>query len=432
LVIFSEQQLNNHATGVGGFKMNVHVKKTVPITFKMVVDAYQKVRKGGKATGIDGESWKDFDKNPEDNLYVIWNRLASGSYHPMAVRETEIPKKDGKMRKLGIPTLRDRIAQCVVKEYMEKQIDHQFSQHSYGYRPMKSSRQAIEEVRKNCKEQDWVIDLDISKFFDEIDHELLMRAVEKMVEERWVRMYVSRWLKMKVVSKDGKEYDRQGKGTPQGGVISPLLSNIFLHYAMDKWLELKYPQISFVRYADDMVIHARTKQEAEEILSAVRKRLNEVKLRINEQKTQIVYCKDYRRIGKHERVQFGFLGFSYQPRKAGSQFGNTSYTAFTAEISNENQKKIRDEINQSVEWRNTRMEISDIATLLNSRLRGWINYFGIYGKRALRNTINLVDIRLLRWLMKKHKLRGIRKAMDKLSIIKGEQPMLFYHWQKGY
>ncbi|MBC8034784.1 MAG: group II intron reverse transcriptase/maturase [Chitinophagaceae bacterium] len=413
--------------------MNVNVTKTVPVTFKMVVDAYKKVRSGGKAAGIDGESWEDFDKDVERNLYVIWNRLASGSYHPSAVRETEIPKKDGSMRKLGIPTLRDRIAQCVVKEYMEKQIDQRFHRHSYGYRPLKSQRQAIEQVRKNCKEQDWVIDLDIAKFFDEIDHELLMKAVERMSEENWVRMYVSRWLKMKIVDKEGKEYDRRGKGTPQGGVISPLLSNIFLHYALDKWLELKYPQINFVRYADDMVIHCRTKQEAEEILSAIKARLSEVKLRINEQKTQIVYCKDYRRTGQHGKVQFGFLGFSYQPRKSKSKFGeDKSYMAFTAEISKENQKKIREEIEDAIPWRNTTMELTDIAQKLNSKLRGWINYFGLYGKAALRRTMIYVDYRIIKWLRNKYKISGIRKAALKLSVIMHEYPMMFYHWQKGY
>jgi RNA-directed DNA polymerase len=412
--------------------MNVHVKRTVPIEFKMVVDAYQKVRQGGKAAGIDGESWEEFDKNAQGNLYVIWNRMSSGSYHPMAVRETEIPKKDGRMRKLGIPTLRDRIAQCVVKEYMEKRIDHQFSQHSYGYRPMKSSRQAIEKVRKNCIEQDWVIDLDISKFFDEIDHELLMKAVEKMIEEKWVRMYVRRWLKMEVVSKDGKEQDRQGKGTPQGGVISPLLSNIFLHYALDKWLEIKYPQVSFVRYADDMVIHARTKQQAEEILSAIRERLKEVKLRINEEKTQIVYCKDYRRREKYEKVQFGFLGFSYKPRRTKIGGAKDSFTAFRAEISKENQKKIREEIKSTVEWQNTRMEMSQIAVGLNNKLRGWINYFGLSGKCELRNTMLYLDYRLLKWLERKYKLGGIRAAMLKLKAIKDQYPRMFYHWEKRY
>ena len=231
--------------------MSEHGTKPVPITLKMVKDAYYKVRRGGKAVGIDGETWKQFDEKLEDNLYVIWNRLASGTYHPVAVRETEIPKKDGSKRKLGIPTVRDRIAQSVVKDYMEEKIDKQFHGNSYGYRPLKGAKQALEQVRKNCLEQDWVIDLDISKFFDEIDQELLMKAVEHMVEEKWVKMYVKRWLEMKVEDKEGKQHDREGKGTPQGGVISPLLANIFLHFALDKWLEISYPQTSFVRYADD-------------------------------------------------------------------------------------------------------------------------------------------------------------------------------------
>ncbi len=412
--------------------MNVHVTKTVPITFKMVVDAYGKVKKGGKAAGIDGESWTKFDENREGNLYVIWNRLASGSYHPSAVREVEIPKKDGRLRKLGIPTLRDRIAQCVVKEYMEKKVDQQFHEHSYGYRPLKSSRQAIEEVRKNCKQLDWVIDLDISKFFDEIDHELLMKAVEKMVEEKWVKMNVSRWLKMKVVNKEGKEYDRGGKGTPQGGVISPLLANIFLHYALDKWLELNYGHIRFVRYADDMVIHCGTKLEAEQLLSAIKGRLEQVMLRLNEEKTKIVYCKDFRRKEKHEKVEFGFLGFSYRPRKSKSQYKAGSYSAFTAEISNENQKKIREAIKDTVHWRNTTMEMSDIAEKLNSKIRGWINYFGLYGKSALRRTMIYLDYRLTKWLKAKHKISGIRQATEKLTNIMRNHPRMFYHWEKGY
>ena len=413
--------------------MNVHVIKTVPITFKMVVDAYQKVKKGGKATGIDGESWQTFDKDAQGNLYVIWNRLSSGSYHPSAVREKEIPKKDGTMRKLGIPTLRDRIAQCVVKDYMEKRIDQKFHQQSYGYRPMKSSREAIEQVRKNCMRKDWVIDLDISKFFDEIDHELLMKAVEAMVEEKWVRMYVKRWLEMKTQDKEGKQHDKQGKGTPQGGVISPLLANIFLHYALDKWLDKYYPQISFVRYADDMVIHCNTKQEAEQLLQAIRARLQQVNLRLNEKKTHIVYCKDYRRTQKHDKVQFGFLGFSYQPRKSKSKYGGgKSYTAFTAEINKENQKKIREQITETIAWRNTRMEIMDIALQLNSKLRGWLNYFGLYSKARLRRTMMHLDYRLIKWLQAKHKINGTRKATIKLAAIRKENPMMFYHWEKGY
>lgn len=411
--------------------MNVNVIKPLPITFKMVMDAYQKVRRGGKAVGIDGESWKKFDEKLQDNLYVIWNRLSSGTYHPSAVRETEIPKKDGSMRKLGIPTLRDRIAQSVIKDYMEKRIDQHFHERSYGYRPMKGSQHALEQVRKNCRQYDWVIDLDISKFFDEIDHELLMKAVEAMSEEKWVRMYVSRWLNMRVVDKEGKEQERGGRGTPQGGVISPLLANIFLHFSIDRWLGKNYPEISFVRYADDMVIHCKTKEQAEAVLAAIKERLKQVKLRLNEKKTQVVYCKDYRRKGRHENVVFGFLGFSYRPRMSKSNKEvNRSYMVFAAEISKENQKRIRDSIKETVKWRITRMDITDIANSLNSKLRGWINYFGLFGKRELRRTMAYLDFRLICWLAKKHKI-GSRLAMNKLRIIRKGNPWLFYHWQKG-
>jgi len=411
--------------------MNVNVIKPLPITFKMVMDAYQKVRRGGKAVGIDGESWKKFDERLQDNLYVIWNRLSSGTYHPSAVRETEIPKKDGSMRKLGIPTLRDRIAQSVIKDYMEKRIDQHFHEHSYGYRPMKGSQHALEQVRKNCRQYDWVIDLDISKFFDEIDHELLMKAVEAMNEEKWVRMYVSRWLNMRVVDKEGKEQERGGRGTPQGGVISPLLANIFLHFSIDRWLGKNYPEISFVRYADDMVIHCKTREQADAVLVAIKERLKQVKLRLNEKKTQVVYCKDYRRKNRYENVVFGFLGFSYRPRMSKSNKEvNRSYMVFAAEISKENQKRIRDSIKETVNWRITRMDITDIANSLNSKLRGWINYFGLFGKRELRRTMAYLDYRLICWLAKKHKF-GSRLAMNKLSIIRKENPRLFYHWQKG-
>jgi RNA-directed DNA polymerase len=413
--------------------MNVHVAKPVPIEFKQEVDAYGKVKQGGKAAGIDGESWEAFDKKLEDNLYVIWNRLASGTYHPSAVREVEIPKKDGKTRKLGIPTLRDRIAQEVVKKSMEQRIDQHFHEHSYGYRPLKSSKQAIEQVRKNCKEKDWVIDLDISKFFDEIDHELLMKAVDKQIEEKWIKMYVERWLKMKIVNKEGKEYDRAGKGTPQGGVISPLLANLFLHYALDKWLEKNYSHIHFVRYADDMIIHCDSKEQAKSILQAIRNRMQEVKLRLNEEKTRTVYCKDYRRKEKHDKVQFEFLGFSYQPRRSQSKYDKSkSYTAYTAEISKRNQKKITEEIKKAVSWRDTTVELKAIADKLNSKLRGWINYFGLYGRRTLRKVMLRLERRLLKWIQNKYKIGGIKEAIEKLSITRKENPVMFYHWEKGY
>jgi len=411
--------------------MKIHVNKTVPIEFSQVVKAYRKVRRGGKAAGIDHESWTEFDKKLQDNLYVIWNRMASGSYHPQPVREVALPKKDGKMRKLGIPTLRDRIAQQVVKDYMEKKVDRLFHEHSYGYRPLKSAHDALEQVRQNCYKQDWVIDMDIAGFFDEIDHAVMLKAVEHVMAEKWVRMYVARWLEMPIQTTDGSLQPKQGKGTPQGGVISPILANLYLHFTLDLWLARNYPDVRFVRYADDVVVHGNTKQQAEVVLEAIRERLGEVKLRIKEAKTRIAYCKDYKRRQVHENVRFEFLGFSYQPRMRISKRDGKPFMAFTAEISPSNQKKIRQVIRELKAWDNTRLEMSDLAQLLNSKLRGWIGYYGKYSKRTLRRNLGKIDQRLIKWIGKKHKL-GYRESYRKLQVIRRENPTLFYHWQMKY
>ena len=387
--------------------MDIHVKKTIPITFDMVVKAYAKVKRGGKAVGIDNESWEIFEqKGIEKSLYVIWNRMASGSYFPQPVREVEILKKDGRKRKLGIPTIRDRIAQQVIKMYMEERIDKRFHKSSYGYRPMKSSKQALQEVRQNCFKLDWVVDLDISNFFDEIDHNLMMKAVKAILPEKWVSMYIERWLEMKVVKSDGSIEERNGRGTPQGGVISPILANLFLHYGLDKWLEINFPQTHFVRYADDVIVHCQTKEEAEGMLEAIQARLYEIGLRTNERKTKIVYCKDYRRKLKQKQVQFDFLGFSYQPTPSKNKITKGMFTTFTPEISKENKKRIRDSIKETVNWRNTTQAIDTIALKLNSKLRGWINYFSMFGKRELRKTLLYLEWKLVYWIQRKHKKRS--------------------------
>jgi group II intron reverse transcriptase/maturase len=261
----------------------------------------------------------------------------------------------------------------------------------------------------------------------------MLKAVEHVIEDKWVSMYVKRWLEMKIVRKDGEEYERGGKGTPQGGVISPLLANLYLHFSLDKWLEKNYGHVKFVRYADDMVLHCQSKQEAETLLEAIKQRLATVELRLNERKTQIVYCKDYRRTADHSVVQFGFLGFSFQPRKSKSmRVKHKSYMAFTAEISMANQKKITEVIKTAVYWRNTQQEIVEIAEQLNSRLIGWINYFGLYGKRELKKTLFRVEIRLVKWIRKKYKLTSLKEAIYKLSLIRKENPVLFNHWREGY
>jgi RNA-directed DNA polymerase len=411
--------------------MNVHVKRTIPIEFNWVVKAYQKVRQGGKATGIDEESWLDFEKDVEEKLYLIWNRMSSGSYFPPSVREVEIPKKDGSKRKLGIPTVRDRIAQQVVKDYMEKRIDSLFHENSYGYRPLKSAKQALKQVQENCYRKDWVVDMDISKFFDEIDHEIMLKAVAHVMPEKWVKLYVQRWLEAPTQDTEGQIREKSGKGTPQGGVISPLLANLYLHFTLDAWLEKYHPECSFVRYADDVVIHCGTRQEAEMVLEGIKERLQEVKLSIKESKTKIAYCKDYRRRQSYENVQFEFLGFSFKPMKMRSKFGMRSMTGFGSEISKSNQSRIMEIIRNEQLFKRTEVEIKSIALNLNSKLRGWINYYETNGKRKLRLVLMRIDSRLIRWLKKKYRIGG-RKAYQKLKQIKQENPRLFYHWEKGY
>ena len=410
--------------------MDQYNGKTVPIERSQVEDAYRKVRNGGKAAGVDGQSWKSFDEKLETNLHLIHSRLASGSYHPLPVREVEIPKKDGKKRKLGIPTLRDRVAQQVVKDYMERQIDKLFHENSYGYRPLKSAHQAIEQVRQNCYKQDWVIDMDISKFFDEIDHEIMLKAVRHVLPERWVAMYVKRWLEMPIQKSDGTLEPKQGKGTPQGGVISPLLANLYLHFSLDKWLEINHPQVSFVRYADDIVLHCNSKAEAEEVLSAIKGRLLEVGLQIKEDKTRIAYCKDYKRRESYENVKFDFLGFSFQPRARKSYHGGT-FTAFSAEISRNSENKIKDEIRSVIHRKTTCLQVADLATMINPKTRGWINYYGLYSKRYLRRALLTIEKRLIKWIRCKYKVQTLQ-ATALLATARKNDPTLFFHWSKGY
>lgn len=285
----------------------------------MVLEAYQKVRANKGSAGIDEISMKEFDANKRKHLYKLWNRMASGSYFPPPVKEVEIAKKDGNIRKLGIPTISDRVGQMVVKMFIEPRLETIFSPNSYGYRPKRNAHQVLSKVRENCWKHDWVIDLDIKGFFNNINHYKLMLAVEKHVPENWVKLYIKRWLEAPVITKSGNLIEKQGKGTPQGGVISPLLANLFLHYAFDKWLEQKDEKIQFTRYADDVIVHCKSKVHSEQLLKSLHQRMNSVGLELHPQKTKIVYCRDYRRKGKHPIVKFDFLGYSFQPRTAYSK-----------------------------------------------------------------------------------------------------------------
>ena len=408
--------------------------KSIPISKEQVWLAYKKVKANQGSAGVDQISMEEFDAQRSKHLYKLWNRLASGSYFPPPVKEVEIPKKDGKVRKLGIPTIADRVAQMVVKEYLEARFEKIFSPNSYGYRPEKSAHQALEKVRQNCRKTDWVIDLDIKGFFDNIDHERLMLAVQKHVPEKWCLLYIQRWLTMPVQTKSGELIQKQGKGTPQGGVISPLLANLFLHYAMDKWLEQNHPNVEYVRYADDAILHCRTKTEAEQTLAALDERMKACGLELHPEKTKQVYCRDYRRQDTYETVKFDFLGYSFQPRSTKSKQTGKLFLGFDCAISISSKKRIADKLEDLKIDRLNFKSIVGVALYLEPFIRGWINYYGKYRITELKPVFLLLRQRLVWWARKRYKRykTNMVKAYRWLDRVQKQFPNLFYQWRYGF
>lgn len=400
----------------------------------MIWHAYKRVRANKGSAGVDAVSMEQFDANLSKNLYKLWNRMASGSYFPPAVKEVEIPKKDGKIRKLGIPTISDRIGQMVVKAYLETRLEKVFNPNSFGYRPNKSAHQALQQVRNNCWKTDWVIDLDIKGFFDNIDHEKLMLAVAKHVPESWAKCYIARWLACPVKTRSGKLIAKQGKGTPQGGVISPLLANLFLHYGFDKWLEQTDTTINFTRYADDVIVNCKSLKHAEHILTTIKNRMHQIGLELHPQKTKMVYCKDYRRKGNYHCVKFDFLGYSFQPRTSKSKKRSGLFLGFDCSISTSSKKRIADKLGELKVHRMTHNSIVGVAKILNPMIRGWINYYGKFRKSMLHGVFKLLNNRLVRWARKRYKRykTSIKRAYQWFDRVKKQFPNLFYHWKMGY
>jgi RNA-directed DNA polymerase len=399
------------------------------ISKRVVFEAYKRVRANRGAAGVDEESIADFDKDLKNNLYKIWNRMSSGSYFPPAVRLVGIAKKDGGQRKLGVPTVSDRIAQMVAKMYFEPEVDCYFHPDSYGYRPGKSAIEAVGVARKRCWRYDWVLDLDIKGFFDNIDHELLMRAVRKHTDNKWLLLYIERWLKAPVQAEDGTLISR-GKGSPQGSVISPLLANLFLHYAFDEWMRRNYDSIPFERYADDILVHGKSEKQARWIKTIIEERLNQCGLELHPVKTKIVYCKDSFRKGNYPDKKFDFLGYTFRPRRSKDRYGRF-FVRFLPAVSDEAAKSMRRTIRG---WRMHRMtdkSIEDLACMFNPVIRGWINYYSQFYKSALYPILKQLNHALQRWAYRKYKkLHGRkRKALQLLQRIAKQMPHMFAHWR---
>jgi RNA-directed DNA polymerase len=397
-----------------------------------VYEAYKAIKSNGGAAGVDGQTIEQFEADLKSNLYKIWNRMSSGSYFPPPVRAVSIPKKSGGQRILGVPTVADRVAQMVVKQVIEPTLDDVFLADSYGYRPSKSALDAVGVTRKRCWKYDWVVEFDIKGLFDNIDHELLLRAVRKHVTCKWALLYIERWLKAPMRQEDGVLMERR-RGTPQGGVVSPILSNAFLHYAFDLWMTRTHPDLPWCRYADDGLVHCRTESEATALVAALQVRLAECHLELHPTKTKIVYCKDGNRKGTYPNVKFDFLGYGFRPRLVKSVRNNKLFCGFTPAVSVSALKAMRATIRELNIRRQTQRSLNDIAELLNPLLRGWIEYYGRYAPSALHPLLRYVNLTLLAWAMRKfkrfvgHKVR----ASQFLIQIAGDHAHLFVHWRLG-
>jgi RNA-directed DNA polymerase len=399
---------------------------------KQVYEAYQAVKSNGGAPGVDGQTIEQFEADLKSNLYKLWNRMSSGSYFPPPVRAVSIPKKSGGQRILGVPTVVDRVAQTVVKQAIEPILDAVFLADSYGYRLGKSALEAVGVTRERCWKYDWVLEFDIKGLFDNIEHTLLMRAVRKHVTCKWALLYVERWLKAPMVDEAGEKIERS-RGTPQGGVVSPILSNTFLHYAFDLWMARTYPDLPWCRYADDGLVHCRSEPEAQALKAELHARLAACGLELHPTKTKIVYCKDGKRKGTYPNVQFDFLGYCFRPRLVRRFRDNTLFCGFNPAVSGSAMKAMRSAIRDLNLRRQTQLSLPDIAQRINPLLRGWIAYYGRYAPSALTPLLRYVNQTLLAWAMRKFKRfrdHTIRASgfLQRLAV---ERPALFVHWHLG-
>jgi RNA-directed DNA polymerase len=396
----------------------------------MVWEAYRRVAANKGAAGVDGQTLEQFQADLQGNLYKIWNRMSSGSYFPPPVRAVEIPKPHGDgVRMLGVPTIADRVAQTVVAMHLEQRAEPRFHPDSYGYRPKRSAHDALAACRQRCWKHDWAIDLDVQRFFDEVPWDLVVKAVQTVTDSPWVLLYVKRWLAAPLAHPDGA-LEQRSKGTPQGSAVSPILANLFMHYAFDTWMAREVPGCPFERYADDVIVHCKNKRQAEYVLARIATRMREVGLRLHPDKTHVVYCKDGKRRGQHEHASFTFLGYTFRAREARSKHGGGSFTSFLPAISAEALKATGDRIRSMRIHRHNTLSLNDLAAWLNPIVAGWMHYYGRFYRTALHPLLRRVNTYLRRWAGKKYRrLRTHKQFKWWWTGLLQREPGLFAQWQ---
>jgi len=402
--------------------------KSFDIPKRLIVEAWEKVQANGGAPGVDAVSIAEFGSEERNNLYTLWNRMSAGSYLPSPVRAVEIPKDHGAgVRTLGVPVVADRVAQTAVARVLEGKLESIFHPDSYGYRPGRSAHDALAKARKRCWKQDWVLDLDIRAFFDSVPHELLLKAVAHHTDERWILLYIQRWVQAPMQMPDGTLLARE-KGTPQGSPISPLLANLFMHYAFDTWMVREFPGCPFERYADDVVAHCDSEDQAHHLRAAIATRLGALGLELHPDKTKIVFCQDANRPGTSEHTSFDFLGYTFRGRLARGRRGY--FVSFAPAISAKAKKAVGQKVRAWHLNRRSGTDLSSLAEEINPRARGWIGYYGAFYRSELHSLAQHIDEHLLRWARQKFKrLRGkAAKARAWLDAVREHQPRIFAHW----
>lgn len=406
--------------------------KPFTISKQLVMQAFRLIKGNAGAAGVDEQSLANFEENLKDNLYKLWNRLSSGSYFPPPVKAVPIPKRSGNgERILGVPTVSDRIAQMVVKLIFEPHVEPYFLPDSYGYRPKKSALDAVGITRQRCWKYDWVLEFDIKGLFDNLDHELLMKTVREHTDNKWVILYIERWLKTPMQLPDGSLQEKT-RGVMQGGVISPVLSNLFLHYVFDKWMKRNFHTIPWCRYADDGLAHCKTERQAKRLLMELKLRFKDCGLELHPEKTKIVYCKDQNRKGNYPNVEFDFLGYNFRRRSVKSSKDNKMFLNFVPAASKFSIKSMRNKTRGYKFYKRTDLSLYNISNMFNPILRGWIEYYGRYHCTALHPVFRHFNKTLVKWAMRKFKkVSSKTRAGTLLEKIAEKEPHMFAHWKLG-
>ena len=399
------------------------------ISKQAVMEAFRKVRANQGGPGVDGCTIEEFESELQNRLYVMWNRMSSGSYFPPPVKAVEVPKPHGGgVRILGVPTVGDRVAQTVVAMELEKVVEHKFHPSSYGYRPGRSALDAVGACRERCFTHPWALDCDIAGFFDNVPHDLIVKAVEANTDQKWVLLYVRRWLIAPMQRKDGT-LEQRDRGTPQGSAISPLLANLFLHYAFDKWMAREFPSLPFERYCDDIVVHCFSEKQTQYVWERIAARLGEVGLQLHPEKTKIVHCAQDGRECSFESTSFTFLGYTFQTRSAQRKDGSV-FNGFLPAVSKDAMKKMSREVHSWRLHRWTTLSLKELAAWVNLVVPGWLNYYGRFYRSALMPFLRRINAYILRWARKKYKrLRSFKRALAWWKRVTECDPRPFTHWQ---